>query len=200
MTSPEGVTVRAATADEVDQLPALQVAAGARFRELGMDLVADGPPPQCAELAQAQAAGHLLVAILEGTVVGFVRLRPLDGALHVEQVSVAPGWSRRGIGRSLMLAAETLASARGFSRMTLTTFRDVPFNGPFYARLGWSPVDDARLTSGLAQERRQEDAAGLDRWPRVAMAKVVGGGCRSRRQSGRGGASAQLTGPGSPAV
>lgn len=167
--------VRAAVADDVEQLPALQVAAGARFRELGMDLVADGPPPLVAELAQAQAACHLLVATVEGTVVGFVRVRPLDGALHVEQVSVAPGSGRRGIGRSLMRAAERLASEHGFSRMTLTTFRDVRFNGPFYARLGWSPVDGARLTPGLGQERRQEDAAGLDRWPRVAMAKVVGG-------------------------
>lgn len=172
---PTAVTVRTATADDVGQLPALQVAAGARFRELGMDLVADGPAPRSAELAQAQAAGHLLVATVEGTVVGFVRVRVLDGALHVEQVSVAPGWGGRGIGRSLMLAAERLASGQGFSRMTLTTFRDVPFNGPFYARLGWSTVDDAALTPGLAEERRQEDAAGLDRWPRIAMVKDLGG-------------------------
>jgi GNAT superfamily N-acetyltransferase len=169
------LTIRTAQPGDLVGLPQIQVAAGALFRELGMDLVADGPTPAPSDFDDAQGAGRLLVATINDSesVVGFVRTRPLDGALHVEQVTVAPEWGGRGIGRSLMQAAEMLAVREGFTRMSLTTFRDVPFNGPFYTGLGWEPLEDTQLTPGLASERNQEVAAGLDRWPRFAMAKLV---------------------------
>lgn len=164
-------TIRPAAAGDLDALAAMQVDAGGLFRGLGMALVADGPAPSAAELDAARAAGHLLVAVADGRVVGFVRTRPLDGALHVVQVTVAPAAQRRGIGRALMLAAERAAAEHGFTRLTLTTFRDVPFNGPFYRRLGWRELAPDTLTAGLAAERREEAEAGLDSWPRVAMEK-----------------------------
>ena len=57
--------------------------------------------------------------------------------------------------------------------MTLTTFRDVPWNGPYYARLGWSTLHAADLPPGLAAARQQERDLGLDEWPRQAMAKSL---------------------------
>jgi GNAT superfamily N-acetyltransferase len=167
------VVVRPATADEVEGLPAMQVAAGALFRELGMHRVADGPAPSADGFREARAHGDLLVAADDGKIVGFVRTKVLDGSLHVEQVTVAPGWQGRGIGRALMLAAERTAAGRGFTRMTLTTFRDVPFNGPFYERLGWTRLDADSLPPGLAAEREEEMRAGLDLWPRTAMGKAL---------------------------
>lgn len=167
------VTVRPATPGDIALLPAMQIAAGGAFRELDMGLVADGEAPTVEALMAAAAAGDLLVAECDARVVGFVRTRPLDGCLHVEQVTVAPIAQGHGIGRMLMVAAEHNASARGFVKMTLTTFRDVPFNGPFYRRLGWHDLDDDRLTAGLRAERAAESAAGFDRWPRVAMTKTL---------------------------
>lgn len=163
--------VRTAVASDVDALPAMQVDAGALFRELNMDLVADGPAPPADGFHEALVRGDLLVAERAGTVVGFVRLRPLDGALHVEQVTVAPDAQRQGVGRELMLAAERSAASRGFRRLTLTTYRDVAFNGPFYRGLGWTDLDPDGLTPGLRAERAEEIAAGFDKWPRVAMEK-----------------------------
>jgi hypothetical protein len=55
--------------------------------------------------------------------------------------------------------------------MTLTTFRDVPWNGPYYTRLGWSALPAADLPPELAAARRHERDLGLDQWPRQAMAK-----------------------------
>ncbi|WP_169888284.1 GNAT family N-acetyltransferase [Rhodococcus tukisamuensis] len=156
--------------DDLADLPAMQIAAGALFRELGMDLVADGPTPVLPEFEAARTSGHLIVAVsCEGGLVGFVRTCPLDGALHVEQVTVAPDWGHQGIGRRLVRAAEQCALHQGFTRMTLTTYRDVPFNGPFYEQLDWKALDDEDLTHGLVTERRGEAAAGLDQWPRIAM-------------------------------
>lgn len=143
------VVIRRATAADVAVLPKLEAAAGVLFRDLGMDEVADDPPPELAVFAQAERVGRLLVALVDQEVVGFVLLNELDGALHVEQVSVAPEAGRRGIGRRLMAAAVELAREQGFAVMTLTTFRDVPFNGPFYASLGWSPIPETELSPGL---------------------------------------------------
>lgn len=167
------LTIRPARADEVAGLPTMQVRAGAVFRDLGMALVADGSAPAEEEFEGARRTDDLLVAVVDGVVGGFVRTLPLDGALHVEQVTVALDRQRQGIGRALMVAAEDAAARRGFVRLTLTTFRDVPFNGPFYRGLGWTVLDPATLTAGLRAQRRAEQAAGLDRWPRVAMVKLL---------------------------
>jgi len=97
----------------------------------------------------------------------------LDGDPHVEQVSVHPDHAGHGIGASLLAAAEQLARTRGHCRITLTTFRDVPWNGPYYARLGWSVVREAELPPELAATRRHERDLGFDEWPRQAMAKSL---------------------------
>jgi GNAT superfamily N-acetyltransferase len=113
-----------------------------------------------------------LVAVDErDAALGFVRLEMLDGDPHVEQVSVHSDCAGRGIGAALLAAAEQLARARGHRRMTLTTFRDVPWNGPYYTRLGWSTLRAADLPPELAATRQHERDLGLDEWPRQAMAK-----------------------------
>ena len=53
--------------------------------------------------------------------------------------------------------------------MTLTTFRDVPFNAPFYARVGFVEAHDARLKALL----ENEVARGVAIAPRVAMELLV---------------------------
>ncbi|WP_018179107.1 GNAT family N-acetyltransferase [Jongsikchunia kroppenstedtii] len=160
--------IRPARADEVAGLPALEASGGLAFRDLGMDLVAEFPPPAESVFAVAQRDGHLLVAA-DARILGFVLLEIVDGCMHVEQITVAPDFGRRGIGTALMRAAEDLARARGFDGMTLTTYRDVPFNGPFYVSLGWQPIPDGELTDGLREIRDHERAVGLDAWPRQAM-------------------------------
>ena len=56
--------------------------------------------------------------------------------------------------------------------VTLTSFRDVPWNAPFYQRVGFEVVDDP--PPGLAAVRAAERAEGFDRFgPRVAMRLVL---------------------------
>jgi GNAT superfamily N-acetyltransferase len=165
------LTIRVAHPDEALALPRLQVEAGRLFRETDLAAVADGPTPAAAGFVRAQQEGRLLVAVDGERVVGFARLAVVDDVLHVDQVSVAPSHGRRGVGKRLMLAVEERARVRGYDRITLTTFRDVPFNGPFYASLGWRALADDDLTPGLVAARREERRAGLDRWPRQAMVR-----------------------------
>ncbi|MGC3003056.1 GNAT family N-acetyltransferase, partial [Streptomyces sp. G35A] len=51
----------------------------------------------------------------------------------------------------------------------LTTFAEVPWNAPYYARLGFRPLTGPDLTPGLRRIRAEELGHGLDRWPRVCM-------------------------------
>lgn len=166
------MVIRAAQASELPLISAIEKSGDQLFRAVGMDAIADAPAPEPDAYRAALDDGWLLVAVDEqDAAVGFIRLEMLDGGPHVEQVSVRHDRAGHGIGASLLAAAEQLARARGHRRMTLTTFRDVPWNGPYYTRLGWSalPADD--LPPELAAVRRHERDLGLDEWPRQAMAK-----------------------------
>ncbi|MFC8452471.1 GNAT family N-acetyltransferase [Kitasatospora sp. NPDC057223] len=170
--------IRPAVTDDLPLLRSIERAAGAGFRGIGMPEIADDEPLPEAGLARYLTRGTALV-VADGTdrPVAYLIAEPVDGALHIEQVSVHPGYARRGLGRALIdhLAAHTDAPA-----LTLTTFADVPWNAPYYKRCGFGPLADADLTPGLREIRRQEAAHGLDRWPRLCMRRelrqAAGGG------------------------
>lgn len=63
----------------------------------------------------------------------------------------------------------TRAREDGLTALTLTTFTDVPWNAPYYARLGFRALSESELTPGLRRIRAEEAAHGLARWPRVCM-------------------------------
>ena len=52
----------------------------------------------------------------------------LDAQAHLEQVTVHPGYSRRGIGRVIIDRVAEWAGGQGYTTMTLLTFRDVAWN------------------------------------------------------------------------
>jgi GNAT superfamily N-acetyltransferase len=89
--------------------------------------------------------------------VAFAYVDWLDGHLHLHQIAVHPRHGRRGIGSALMAAVIARAGNAG---VTLTTFRDVPWNGPWYAHLGFAEL--AEPGPGLSALVALERAAGLD--------------------------------------
>ncbi|MDT6984272.1 GNAT family N-acetyltransferase [Streptomyces lusitanus] len=162
--------IRPAAPGELPALQDVERAAGAPFRDLGMAEIADDDPPALQELERYRAAGRCWVAADErNDPVAYVTAEPVDGALHVEQVSVHPRAARRGVGRALLAHAAEHAREEGLSALTLTTFADVPWNAPYYARLGFRTLTGPDLTPGLRRIRAEEAAHGLDRWPRVCM-------------------------------
>lgn len=168
-----GVTVRLALPADLPLLPELERAAGEVFRTVGMGAVADDGGPTIAELEALQRMGRLWVAEESWAVVGHLALEMVDDAAHIEQVSVHPSHARRGIGRQLIDAAEGWAAAREMRALSLTTFAEVPWNGPYYRRLGFRELGDAEIGPALRRIRQHEAARGLDRWPRVAMRREI---------------------------
>jgi GNAT superfamily N-acetyltransferase len=162
--------IRAARAAEVPRLREMDWDAGQVFRDIGMPEAAEFEPRTLEELADSQRAGQLWVAADESdTPASFLMTVLLDGCLHVEQLSTAPASARRGLGRALLDHAAGRARAGGLPALTLTTFADVPWNGPYYERCGFRVLGDAEITPGLREVREHEIALGLDRWPRVCM-------------------------------
>ena len=93
----------------------------------------------------------------------------VDGAAHIEQVSVDPAFARRGLGKQLIDHVASVAKAEGRPAVTLTTFRDVPWNAPYYRRCGFRDLAEPELGPELRQLRDTESAHGLDPALRVCM-------------------------------
>ncbi len=168
------MAVRAPLRDELPLLQAIGVAAGRRFAEVGLEHVAEDPPHELSALERWRAAGRAWVTTdREGQPVGFAVVDLVDGTAHLEEISVVPDLSGRGHGMALLRAVESWARGKGFRAVTLTTFRDVPFNRPWYERRGYRVLDEAEWTPGLVQRRADEAEAGLDPDLRVVMAKAL---------------------------
>jgi GNAT superfamily N-acetyltransferase len=169
--------IRAARPDDLPELVDVEIAAGLPFRDLGMDAVADDDPGTVAELATFAGDGRAWVfADAADRPVAYLLVDVVDGDAHIEQVSVRPEHARRGIGRQLIEIAREWAVAHGLPALSLTTYAEVPWNGPYYARLGFEVVAPAELTDGLRAIRAAEAAKGLDAWPRVVMRQRLGSG------------------------
>ncbi|MGH3875055.1 MAG: GNAT family N-acetyltransferase [Pseudonocardiaceae bacterium] len=166
--------IRAARPDDLPALRELERVAGAPFRDLGMTAVADDEPPSIADLAGYQETGRAwVVAYGEDEPVAYLLLDVVDGNAHVEQVSVHPDHARQGLGRKLLETADVWATQRGLPALTLTTYRDVPWNAPYYERLGFRVLTEAQMTAGLRSIRAHEAARGLTQWPRVTMRRAT---------------------------
>ncbi len=92
-----------------------------------------------------------------------------DDLPHLEEIDVLPIHGRRGLGTALVRAVCEWAVVSGYPMLTLTTFRSVPWNYPFYARLGFVELSGETLRPELAAVVSDEADRGLDRESRVVM-------------------------------
>jgi GNAT superfamily N-acetyltransferase len=162
--------VRAARDDDLPALRSIERAAGRSFARLGMTLVAEDEPPPIEELGAYHREGRAWVRTDgDDRPVAYLLGDEVDGCAHLEQVTVHPDWAHRRLGQQLLERLRAWATERHLPAITLTTFTDVPWNGPYYQRLGFRVVDEAQLTPGLRRIRSSEADRGLDAWPRAAM-------------------------------
>ncbi|MFC4335093.1 GNAT family N-acetyltransferase [Salininema proteolyticum] len=162
--------LRSAVDGDLPLFQRIERAAGEMYRAIGMEEIADDEPPTLEVLSEYRRVGHAWVAVDDGDLpVAYLIAERMDDALHIEQVTVHPDYTRRRIGRSLLDHAATVAEEEALEALTLTTFKDVPWNAPYYAACGFAMVADGDLTPGLRAIREREAAHGLERWPRVCM-------------------------------
>jgi GNAT superfamily N-acetyltransferase len=125
------------------------------------------------ELERALESGSLLVATSQGSVVGFAMARELDDNFHLTVMAVRPDHGKRGFGRQLVLAIIDEATQRQHSGVTLTTFDDLLWNGPFYRSVGFRVLRDEQLSPTLRDILANEARLGMVN--RVAMCCAIAG-------------------------
>ncbi len=76
---------------------------------------------------------------------------------------------RQGVGARLLIATLGCMRERGNRVATLTTFRHLPWNAPFYAHHGFRIVEREALTTALAARLEKEADEGLNPDLRVAI-------------------------------
>jgi GNAT superfamily N-acetyltransferase len=173
------ISVRGVRPADVSRLQAIQLAAGDAFRDVGMTAVAENPPLPAASLTGYRKAGRAWAAVDDhDEPIGFIVADVVDGAVHIEQVSVHPAHARQRIGAMLIDHLASWAVGRGLPALTLITFRGVPWNAPYYERLGFRELAAAEVTPGLAALWSAGPGAGRDSDARVCMRRDLTGDSR----------------------
>lgn len=161
--------IRQARPDDIPYLGPIELAAAQLFAGYAPESVLNETTNE-AELLSAQRQGLLWVARADEIPIGFAHLKFLEpGAVHLAEIDVHPDHGRRGIGTQLLRAVCDWGASNGCRYMTLTTFRNVRWNMPFYARLGFEAIPSTGLTPALISIIEDEARRGLDTDRRVAM-------------------------------
>lgn len=167
------IRFRFATADDVPQIAPLEKAAAEMFRDIDMEAIADDAPIAESRLAQAVEDRLLWVATEFGTVRAYLLAEPLADSLYIEQVTVHPEAAHRGIGARLIESVAADERAVELGKLSLISFENVPWNAPYYERLGFLDLAESEWPAGLHEKVEEEKARGLHSWPRVVMTREV---------------------------
>lgn len=141
-------TIRPAAASDLDLVADIDKDACTSYVDLDsaldVELPADHPfaRAEVARWNEILRAGDLFFAFSPaGEPVGFAALCLVDGLPFLEQISVRRAAMRRGVGRSLMAFAQRWSAPKG--ELWLTTYGHVPWNGPWYERMGFVRVAES---------------------------------------------------------
>ncbi|WP_119729892.1 GNAT family N-acetyltransferase [Thermomonospora amylolytica] len=154
-----GLSVRMARAADLAVLPEIERSADGVFASVGIVFPA-GPAviEEVGERARVWVAGE--------PPVGFAAVVEMDGHPHLEQIAVRADRTGQGVGGRLL--ARVIEETRG--TLTLITFRDVPWNAPWYARFGFEVMPEPEWGPRLREHWAAEIEAGLHALgPRVVM-------------------------------
>ncbi len=163
--------IRLARPEETQQLIDIERSAAQLFGEI----------PQYAWLATAEvqsaethlrfiSQGYSWVAVnAEDHPIGFINVEPLAQGLHIGELSVHQQWQRQGVGRLLIMQALGYALKNHYAEVTLTTFRQIPWNAPYYQRFGFEILTPADLSPALLALHQKEIQMGFSAECRCVM-------------------------------
>ncbi|WP_345814850.1 GNAT family N-acetyltransferase [Paraburkholderia sp. PREW-6R] len=164
------VTFRLATPDDAQAIRAIEFEAGQRFLSVGLAGIADAAPMDLDFVNRKIQACEILLAIdVNATCAGFVMFEAQPACFYVQELDVLTSHAGRRIGAALIEQVAQLARERKKMRLRLSTFRDVPWNAPYYRRLGFRDMAESEFDAALIALRDAHIARGLDESRRVFM-------------------------------
>ena len=167
----EGMRLRKTQLTDITPLQLLEKAAAERF--LAIPALAF-----IAEMAATESDTHRVAIARElswlieserGEIAGFCYCEPQERSLYLAEISTHPAFQRRGIGRQLLRHVREDAGRLGYHDITLTTYRDVAWNAPWYSRMGFTCIAPQHISTELARHLEEQREAGMMVQPRVAM-------------------------------
>jgi GNAT superfamily N-acetyltransferase len=169
------VTCRFAAPHEASVIRTIEFEAGQRFVSVGMTGIADAPPMALELVERKIAASEIIVAVdTDATCAGFVMFEPQPARIYVQELDVLTSHAGRRIGAALIEQVAQLARRRHLPQLVLSTYREVPWNAPYYRRLGFRDIEAAELDAALIARRDAHIARGLDESKRVFMRRDLG--------------------------
>ena len=164
------ITFRLAAPHDAEAIRAIEFEAGQRFAGVGMTGIADAPPMELALVNRKIDAREIVVALnADECCVAFVMFEPQRARFYVEELDVLTSHAGQRMGAALLEQVAQLARARQVMQLVLSTFREVPWNAPYYRRLGFRDMEEAELDAALIARRDAHIAQGLDESKRVFM-------------------------------
>lgn len=169
-------SVRTATQTDARLLPDLERSAGEAFLSIpDLAWIASDDVQSEARHRELIESGAAWVAVnVRDEPVGFLNGERMGSNLHILEIAVRSDLQGRGLGRALIEEVVQWAKARDVNALTLTTFRDVPWNEPFYKRLDFKTLASRDLTNELVEILATEARNGLLR--RCAMSRQLRAG------------------------
>lgn len=162
--------IRPARASDLAELPAVEASAATAFLAApGLAWLAESEAISDARHVELLERGITLVAEEHDAIVGFICSEPLGDNLHIRELSVRHGYQRKGIGLNLIEDLAERAAAAGWPALTLTTFRDLAWNAPFYQRIGFEEIPGTEQSTDMQAGLRREADNGLPPERRCAM-------------------------------
>ena len=169
-----GYQIRAARAEELSLLSHIEQSAAVLFLDTPYSFLVNADSLPLEFVQQRFQAGQVWVAVdLHESVVGYAIAREVDDTLYLQQLDVEPEHGQRGIGTALVNTVCAWAKHHGYCIVSLSTFQDIPWNAPFYSKLGFRTLVEAELTTGFQQLRFKEFEAGLPISDRVIMYRMI---------------------------
>jgi GNAT superfamily N-acetyltransferase len=163
--------IKLATERDLGRLSEIEKSAAQAFLQIPeLSRLAAGEVQSIQRHRELMLLGSNWVALTDRNIsVGFLSAERLGDELHIWELSVHRNHHGAGIGKALMKRAIQEARVWGLRAVTLTTFRDVPWNAPFYQRLGFEILSPEETDERLCRALRHERASGLPAERRCAM-------------------------------
>jgi GNAT superfamily N-acetyltransferase len=166
--------IRKARFADIPFLGPVERSAAELFRSANLDFLVDGSTVDPKVLAAMIDAQHLWVACdFMDYPIGFSGGEAIEGNFHLVEISVAQDFQGKGVGRALMERMEADVQREGYKAITLTTYRNLGWNGPWYSRIGFLEVNPAKMGRtylGILENERQH---GFDMSARCVMKKIL---------------------------
>ncbi len=161
---------------DLDYLPLIEKSAGNAFISMpNLAWIADNSVMSRDEHERLLTLGFSWVAFEEisQNVAGFLTAEIIENDFYIGEISVSENHQQQGIGSKLFDTALVKAKSMDVTTATLTTFIDVPWNAPYYERLGFVVLKEKTLPLYLQIKLQEEINAGFPIERRCAMSKTL---------------------------